>query len=81
MSSVDWILVADRSRAVVLHVLPNQMKPFPTLLTLVHPQSRLRGRQVDSDASGSSSFPQWTCRHDSKRSSHPWIKWRMSPDE
>lgn len=52
MNHVDWILIADRSRALILHALSNPARPFPTLYSFVHPESRLTGCEQDSDASG-----------------------------
>jgi len=57
MSTVDWILVADRSRAVILHALPDGMRPFPTLASYVHAEGRLRPQDRDSDVSGRIQHP------------------------
>lgn len=48
MSAVDWILVADRSKAKLLHVLPEGQGPFPTLACFIHDESRLQPRERDS---------------------------------
>lgn len=52
MTTVDWILVADRSQASILHVLPNRMAPLPIIERFDHPEGRLTGRDLYSDASG-----------------------------
>lgn len=53
MPSVDWILIADRSRAVIVHALPEGAHPFPTLASYVHSEGRLRPQDRDSDVRGS----------------------------
>lgn len=57
MSTVDWILVADRSRAVVLHALPNGIGPFPVLSSYLHAEGRLRSQDRDSDVWGRVQHP------------------------
>lgn len=57
MATNDWILIADRSRAEVLHVLPNGMHPLPTLASYVHAAGRLRPQERDSDVSGRVQHP------------------------
>lgn len=49
--AVDWILVADRGRARVLHAIPDA-KVFPTLMTFVHPESDLTRQELESDDPG-----------------------------
>lgn len=46
--AVDWILVADRGRARVLHAIPDA-KVFPTLETFVHPEADLKRSELESD--------------------------------
>lgn len=48
MTAVDWILIADRSKAKLLHVLPTGHRPFPTLACFAHSESRLQPRERDS---------------------------------
>jgi protein required for attachment to host cells len=57
MLTVDWILVADRSRAVVLHALPHGIRPYPTLANFVHAEGRQRPHDRDSDVSGRIQHP------------------------
>ena len=57
MSTVDWILIADRSRAMILHALPDGMRPFPTLSSHIHAEGRLRPQDRDSDVSGRLQHP------------------------
>ena len=57
MDKVNWILIADRSRALILHALPNGARPFPVLYSFDHPESRLTGCEVNSDASGRIQLP------------------------
>ncbi len=57
MSPIDWILLADRSRAVVLHALPDGMRPFPVLASYIHAEGRLRPQDRDSDVSGRVQHP------------------------
>lgn len=57
MSAVDWILIADRSRAVIVHALPDGMRPFPTLASYIHAEGRLRPQDRDSDVSGRTQHP------------------------
>lgn len=49
---VVWILVADRSRARVLHALPDRQAPFPTLVSFVHEEGRLQRQEMESDSPG-----------------------------
>jgi protein required for attachment to host cells len=49
MANVSWILVADRTRARLLHVLPHEQEPFPTVACFTHAAGRLRPRERDSD--------------------------------
>ncbi len=46
--AVDWILVADRGRARVLHAIPDATV-FPTLMTFVHPEADLKRSELESD--------------------------------
>lgn len=50
--SVDWVLVADRSRARLYHVLPEKQRPFPVLKAFVHEAGRLLRHEVESDIPG-----------------------------
>ncbi|MDP1797636.1 MAG: host attachment protein [Planctomycetaceae bacterium] len=52
MLNVDWILLADRSRANILHALPDGLQPFPTIVSLIHGEGRLHPQDRDSDAAG-----------------------------
>jgi protein required for attachment to host cells len=52
MPSVDWVLVADRSRASLLHALPNGLRPWPTLAGFVHEEARLTPQERDTAAPG-----------------------------
>lgn len=52
MKPVDWILVADCSRALILHALPDHLGPYPTLASYVHAEGRLHAQDRDSDVSG-----------------------------
>lgn len=49
--AVDWILVADRGRARVLHAIPGATV-YPTLATYLHPESDLTRQQGESDSPG-----------------------------
>lgn len=51
-STVDWVLVADRSRAKVLHVLPEGQKPWPVLASFMHVEGKQLPQDHDSDAPG-----------------------------
>jgi len=57
MLTVDWILIADRSRANVLHAWPHHLRPFPTLASYIHAEGRLLPQERDSDAAGSVQRP------------------------
>ena len=52
MSPVTWILVADRSRAKLLHVLPDGKVPYPTLGCWIHEAGRLQPRERDAEEPG-----------------------------
>jgi protein required for attachment to host cells len=54
--AVDWILVADRGRARVLHAIPDATV-FPTLVTFVHPEADMKRSDLESDASGRTRQP------------------------
>jgi protein required for attachment to host cells len=49
---VDWILIADRSRACVRAVLPNGDDSFPVLKCLEHPAGRFTPHEDESDRPG-----------------------------
>lgn len=49
MSTIHWILIADRSKAKLVHALPDGQGPFPTLQCFVHEAGRLQPRERDSD--------------------------------
>lgn len=57
MTSIDWILIADRSRAVILRALPDSTHPFATVASFVHSEGRLRPRDQESDVPGSVQHP------------------------
>lgn len=57
MTSIDWILIADRSRAVILRALPASTHPFATVASFVHSEGRLRPRDQDSDVPGRVQHP------------------------
>jgi len=57
MLTVDWILVADRSRGIVLHALPHGVRPYPTLASFVHVEGRQTPQERDSDVSGRIQHP------------------------
>ncbi len=50
--SVDWILVADGSRARVLHLRQAEPPVLATLTTLVHPESRESRQERESAEPG-----------------------------
>ena len=50
--SVTWILVADRTKAKLLHALPHGQGPFPELASLVHEAGRLLPHERDSAEPG-----------------------------
>lgn len=57
MNTVNWILVADQTRAEVLHALPDDLGPFPILMSFIHAEGRLHPQERDSDAPGRLSTP------------------------
>uniref|UniRef100_A0A7C4LJW9 Host attachment protein n=1 Tax=Schlesneria paludicola TaxID=360056 RepID=A0A7C4LJW9_9PLAN len=52
MATVDWVLVADRSRARLLHALPGGKKPWPILASFIHVEGRQSPQELQSDAPG-----------------------------
>ncbi len=52
METVTWILIADRTRAEVLHVLPDGLGPYPTLQSFIHAEGRLLPQERESDSAG-----------------------------
>ena len=54
--NVDWILVADRARARVLHAVPG-VAVFPTIAGFVHPEGDMTRGETESDASGRIQLP------------------------
>jgi protein required for attachment to host cells len=50
--TVDWVLVADRTRARLLHALPKDLGASPTLAAFVHEAGRLQRRERESDIPG-----------------------------
>lgn len=50
--SVTWILIADRTKAKLVHVLPHGEGPFPELASLAHEAGRLQPRERDSSKPG-----------------------------
>ncbi|HET6425165.1 MAG TPA: host attachment protein [Planctomycetaceae bacterium] len=57
MQAVDWILVADRTRAELLHALPGNLGPFPVLNSFIHAEGRLQPQERDTDGPGRLSTP------------------------
>jgi len=57
MLTIDWILVADRSRASILHALPHGLRPYPTVANFIHAEGRLLPQERDSDVSGRIQHP------------------------
>lgn len=57
MSGVTWILVADRSRAKLLHRLPDGQVPYPTLHCWSHGPGRARVSERKSDQPGRVAHP------------------------
>jgi protein required for attachment to host cells len=57
MSGVTWILVADRSRAKLLHRLPDGQVPYPTLHCWSHGPGRVRVSDRKSDQPGRVAHP------------------------
>jgi protein required for attachment to host cells len=57
MLTVDWILIANRSRASIVHALPHGVRPYPTLASYIHAEGRLRPHERDSDVSGRIQHP------------------------
>jgi protein required for attachment to host cells len=49
---IDWILIADRSRACVRAVLPIGDESFPVLKTLEHAEGRFTPHERDTDKPG-----------------------------
>lgn len=52
MKTVNWVLLADRTRAEILHALPDGLGPYPTLQSFVHPAGRMLPQETESDAAG-----------------------------
>ena len=52
MTQVTWILVADRCRAKLLHVLPEGQGPYPTLACWSHEAGRIQPRERDAEEPG-----------------------------
>lgn len=50
--AVVWILVADRSRARILHAIRDRKGPFSTLASFVHEEGRLQRHEMESDSPG-----------------------------
>jgi len=57
MLTVDWILIADRSRAILFHALPHGLRPYPALASFVHAEGRMSPQERDSDVSGRIQHP------------------------
>lgn len=57
MTGVTWILVADRSRAKLLHRLPAGEGPYPTLQCWDHASGRVRISDRKSDQPGRVAHP------------------------
>lgn len=52
MGPVTWVLIADRTRAEILHALPENLGPYPTLQCFTHEEGRMLPQDRDSDAPG-----------------------------
>lgn len=52
LETVDWILVADRCRACLLHVMPENIGGITTLAAYLHTEGRLQSHERDSDTPG-----------------------------
>lgn len=50
--SVDWILVADRSRARIFTTPQDETGHFPTRVTFIHEEGRLQRHEMESDSPG-----------------------------
>ena len=57
MPTIDWVLVADRSRARLLHVLPNGTRPWPTLASFIHAAAKLSRQDRETDVPGRMQLP------------------------
>jgi protein required for attachment to host cells len=57
MLTVDWIFIAHRTRASILHALPHSLRPYPTLASYIHGEGRLLSQERDSDVSGRIQHP------------------------
>lgn len=57
MPTIDWILVADRSRARLLHVLPQGARPWPTLASFIHAAGKLNRQDRETDVPGRMQLP------------------------
>lgn len=61
MGTVDWILVADRTRAKLFHAIPGGHGPFPVLACFTHEQGRLLPQERNTDKPGRAVHPAgWT---------------------
>lgn len=52
MSTEDWILVCDRSRASILHTLPDSEQPFEELHQFTFDDARLQPHEQGTDRPG-----------------------------
>lgn len=52
MNIVTWILIADRTRAEILHALLDGLGPYPTLQSFIHAEGRMLPQERDSDSAG-----------------------------
>lgn len=46
--NITWILVANRTKARLLHAMPHGLGPSPTLACFVHEEGRLQDRERNS---------------------------------
>lgn len=61
MPVIDWILIADRTRAKLFHVLPDGLGPSPVLACFTHEQGRLLPQERNTDKPGRVDHPAgWT---------------------
>lgn len=50
--SIDWILVADRGHARILHCVPDVLPKYITIASFDHPESREAAHDAETDAPG-----------------------------
>ena len=52
METVNWVLVADRQRAEILHALPASLAPYPAIQCFIHAEGRMLQQELESDSAG-----------------------------